>query len=121
MEYDSKSDTCNNRGNWNHFKIIHKTPEQHIGKARNQGTTENRHVGHCTHTSGSTNVKVQNIFHVQNNITLAQIVNTEKLQQYIPRNKNCFTYTIVNTRHKGDKIYNNRNYSITHIIYKVLG
>jgi len=51
VEYDSKSDTCNNRGNWNHFKIIHKTPEQHIGKARNQGTTENRHVGHCTHTS----------------------------------------------------------------------
>ena len=30
----------------------------HNGKARNQGTTKNRHIGHCTHTSKSTNVKV---------------------------------------------------------------
>jgi hypothetical protein len=27
------------------------------------------HIGHCTHTAGSANVKVQNIFHRQNNIT----------------------------------------------------
>ena len=37
-------------GNWNHLKIIQKIPEQHTGKARNQGTTENSHIGHCTHT-----------------------------------------------------------------------
>ena len=27
-----------------------------IGKARNQGTTENNHIGHCTCIAGSTNV-----------------------------------------------------------------
>ena len=29
----------------------------------------NSHTGHCTHTAGSANVKVQNILHWQNNIT----------------------------------------------------
>jgi len=29
------------------------------GKRQNQETTENSHIGHCTHTSESTNVKVQ--------------------------------------------------------------
>ena len=52
-------DTSNNRGNCNHFKIIHKIPEQHTGKARNQGSTENSHIGHSTDTVASTNVKVQ--------------------------------------------------------------
>jgi hypothetical protein len=28
-----------------------------------QGTADNNHVGHCTHTSESTDVKVQNIQH----------------------------------------------------------
>ena len=28
-----------------------------------EGTTENSHIGHCTHTSESTNVKVQQIQH----------------------------------------------------------
>jgi len=28
-----------------------------------QGTTENSHTGHCTHTTESTNVKVQNVYH----------------------------------------------------------
>jgi hypothetical protein len=63
VECINKSDTSNNKGNWNHLKIIQKIPEQHTGKARNQGTTENSHIGHCTHTSESTNVKVQNIQH----------------------------------------------------------
>ena len=36
--------------NWNHLKIIHKIPQQHIGKARNQGTTVNSHIGHCAHS-----------------------------------------------------------------------
>ena len=61
MERKSKCDTCNNRGNSNHLKIIHKIPQQHTRKAHNQGTTENGHIGHCTHrpTSESTNVKVE--------------------------------------------------------------
>jgi hypothetical protein len=31
--------------------------------------TKNSHIGHCTRTTGSTNVKVQNIFHRRTNIT----------------------------------------------------
>jgi len=27
------------------------------------------HIGHCTHTAGSADVKVQNIFNMRNNIT----------------------------------------------------
>jgi hypothetical protein len=45
----NKCDTSSNRGNCNHIKIIQKIPEQHHGKARNQGTAENSHIGHCTH------------------------------------------------------------------------
>ena len=49
-ECKNKSDTTNKRGNWNHFKIIPKKPEQHIStrKTWNQGTTKIRHTGHCT-------------------------------------------------------------------------
>ena len=35
-----------------------------IRKAQNQVTTANSHTGHCTRTSESDNVKIQNIFHV---------------------------------------------------------
>ena len=35
--------------NWNHLKIIHKIPQQHTGKARNQGATKNSQIGHCAH------------------------------------------------------------------------
>jgi len=31
--------------------IIHKIPEKRTRKAQNQGTRENSHIGHCTHTS----------------------------------------------------------------------
>jgi hypothetical protein len=36
VEFTNKSDTSYNMGNWNHFKVIHKIPEQHAGKVRNQ-------------------------------------------------------------------------------------
>jgi hypothetical protein len=42
-----------------HIKIIDKIPEQHVSEGRRQGTLENSHIGHCTHTSETTNVKVQ--------------------------------------------------------------
>jgi hypothetical protein len=58
-----ESDISNNRDNWNHLKIIQKMPEQYTGKALTQGTTENNHMGHCTHASESSNVKVQNNEH----------------------------------------------------------
>jgi hypothetical protein len=56
------SDT-NNKSNWNHLRIIQTVPQQHTGKAQNQGPTENSHIGHCIHTLGSTNLNVQNIQH----------------------------------------------------------
>ena len=55
-----KQDINNNRGNWKHLRIIQKT-ELHNGKAQNQGTIENSHIGHCTYTSKSTDVEVQKI------------------------------------------------------------
>jgi hypothetical protein len=51
----------NNRGNWNHHQTIQKIPQQHAGKAGNQGTTKNSHTGHCAQTSESTDVKVPNL------------------------------------------------------------
>jgi len=64
-----KIDTSKNTGNWNHLNIMQTVPEQHTGKARYQGTTENSHIGHCTHTAGSADVNAQNIFQVRNHIT----------------------------------------------------
>ena len=51
----AKTDISNNRGRRNGLKINQTIPEQHIGKARNQGTTENSHFAHCLHTSESNN------------------------------------------------------------------
>jgi hypothetical protein len=42
-----------------YFKVIQKIHEQHTRKPRSQEATENSHIGHCTHTAESTNVKVQ--------------------------------------------------------------
>jgi hypothetical protein len=61
VECKNECDTSNNRGNWNHLEIIQKIPEQHIRKARSQGTTENSHIGHNTHTWESTDVEVRKI------------------------------------------------------------
>ena len=69
MECESRSDTGNNRGDWNHLTVIQTVPEQHTGQARYKGTTEISQIGHCTLTAGSADVKVQNIFNRRNNIT----------------------------------------------------
>jgi hypothetical protein len=61
VECKNKCDTNNNRGNWNHLKIIQKIPEQRTGKARNEVTTESSYIGHCTHTAESAIVKVRKI------------------------------------------------------------
>jgi len=63
MECKNKNGNCHNWGDWNHLSIIQTVPEEHAGKARNQGTTADSHIGHCTHTSESTDVMVQNIQH----------------------------------------------------------
>jgi hypothetical protein len=57
VECKNKSDTSNNRGNWNHFKILKKILDQHTRKARYQGTTENSYIGHSTHAAESANVE----------------------------------------------------------------
>ena len=49
--------TRNNRGSRNDLKIFQTTPERNTKNARNQGTTENNHIGHCTHTAESAEVK----------------------------------------------------------------
>jgi len=43
-----------------HITGIQTTPEQHVGEARNQGTTESSHTGLLhTHTAGSADVKLK--------------------------------------------------------------
>jgi hypothetical protein len=49
----------NNRSNWNHFRILQKTLEQHTRKARSQGTTAKSYSGHSTHTAESANVEAR--------------------------------------------------------------
>jgi hypothetical protein len=74
MKYKHKSDTSNNRGSLNYFKVIKKIPEQHTGKARHQRTTANSHIGHCKRTAGSTDVKYRT-FNVGNSITYSMNCN----------------------------------------------
>ena len=61
LERKHKSDISNNRGNWNHFIIIQKIPDQHNRKAWNQWTEKKSLTGHYRHTTESTNMKVQNL------------------------------------------------------------
>jgi hypothetical protein len=68
-------------------------------------TNKKSHIGHCTHTAGSANVKVQNIFHGCNNITCStncKYRTTATLRVY-PWHMVCFRYITVNSLHKGDK------------------
>jgi hypothetical protein len=58
VEFNNKSDTTNNRGNWNH-PIIHELPELHIGIARRKEATGNILTGHCEHTLESADVNKQ--------------------------------------------------------------
>jgi hypothetical protein len=92
MERESKSDTGNNRGNWNrfkiwnHFKINQTVPEQRTRKARIYGTKKSCEIIYGT-----------------------QIVNKKGCNTIYPRNMVCFRYIIVNTLHKGDNKDNNNN------------
>jgi hypothetical protein len=85
VERESKSDAGNNRGNWNHLKIIQTIHEQQNRKARDLGTTENSHIGHWTLTAGSADVKVQDTFNVKNECTFtcACTVRAEHLQHWL--------------------------------------
>ena len=54
-------------------ETIAKSPRQYLsnmpGEDEIKELQKNSHNGRCTHTAGSANVKVQNIFHGRNNIT----------------------------------------------------
>ena len=67
---------------WSHFKITRTVTEQHTEKHEITELKKHIHIGHCAHTAISANVKV----HFTGEITLqvAQTVNTEQLQHYIP-------------------------------------
>ena len=56
-----ENDASNNGGNWNHLKFVQKIPDRHAGNARHQELQKTSHIGHCTHTAGSANIKLQNI------------------------------------------------------------
>ena len=53
-----QDDTGNNRGKWNHIKIIQKIPEHYTGKTRNQETTGSNHIWRCAYSPESNNLKV---------------------------------------------------------------
>ena len=48
VKFDDDDDDSNNNNNNNNTR-----------KTRSQGTTENSNIGHCTHTSEGTNLKIQ--------------------------------------------------------------
>jgi biopolymer transport protein ExbB/TolQ len=55
---------------------ISKSLRQYLGNASGKHEIKelqkNSHIGHCTHTAASANVKIQNIFHRRNNITCSK-------------------------------------------------
>jgi len=61
---ERKSYASNKISNWNQLRVIQTLPEQYTGITQNQGTTSSNHIGHRKHTEDSTNLKVQNIFHL---------------------------------------------------------
>jgi hypothetical protein len=54
----------NNRGSWNHPRVIQRIPVRHTRtcKARPQVTIESSHIGRCARISESTNVKYKTVF-----------------------------------------------------------
>ena len=106
---NNKCDTSNNRNNWNHFKIIQKIPEQSTGNPLSQGATEKSHIGHCTHTVESTNVKVQQIQHWSQRFMYHEQEQQNGCNTVFPRDIDFLRSISVNILHKGDDDDNNNN------------
>jgi hypothetical protein len=76
-------------GDW--YSTISKSLRQYLskspGKHENKETAKKKysHIGHCTFTAGSADVKVQNILNIGEwqALHVAQIVKTEQLQYYV--------------------------------------
>jgi len=71
VECESKRDTGNNRGDWDHCKTLRLYLSSISGQHEIKEIIKkkNSHFGNCTHTVESADAKVQNIFHGRNNIT----------------------------------------------------
>jgi len=67
VDYESKTDSWNNRDNWKHLIITQTKPEQRTGNAWYQATTQTV-ILVTAHSSECANIRVQNIFHMLNNI-----------------------------------------------------
>ena len=84
MECESKSDTSNIMGDWKHLKTIQTLPEQHIRQARNQGTIKKAAILGTAHILRKVLMyRYTTYFKGEITLHVAQIVNTEQLQQYI--------------------------------------
>ena len=59
MECKNKGDTSNNRDDWDYLKSFRKYVSNIPGKHEVKELQENRHIGHSTHISESTTVKIQ--------------------------------------------------------------
>jgi hypothetical protein len=69
VECNNKSDNNSKRSDWNRLKIVQKILEQHDGKVRIQGTTENSHIGYGTHSPGCTDVNYKTFIMGNSNYT----------------------------------------------------
>jgi hypothetical protein len=63
VEYEIKSDTCNNRATGTFSKSLRQYLSNIPEKYEIKELQKKFHIWHCTHTAGSADVKVQNIQH----------------------------------------------------------
>ena len=88
-----------------------------IWKARNQGTTETSHVGHCTHNLESADVNEYKTLNVGSNITCSMQCNCNTTHHRIMV---CFRHAIANTLHEGENKINNYNNNILLLLLLLL-
>ena len=69
MQYESKSLSVIIRANGTITKSLRQYLSNVQGKHEIKELQNKSHIGHCTQTAGSADVKTQNVFHGRNNIT----------------------------------------------------
>jgi len=84
VECEKKHDTSNNRGGWNHFKITQTIPEQHTRKAIIKEVQKTAILGPVHLLRKVQLQKYKTYFMGEITLHVAQTVNTEQLQHYIP-------------------------------------
>jgi len=80
--------------------------------AQQQGTTENSHTGHSTHTLKSADVKAQNVYHGKTELRVPFIVTTIQLQHYIHQEHGL--YELYYCKYPAD-----RSYEILQLYYNI--